>query len=991
MAGLSSGQREILDKLLAVRERPFPKLVARECAGSGQVSFAQERMWILDRLMPESRLYNETTLMHFRREVNPTAIEGSLNEIVRRHEVLRTTFHWDRDRLVPVVAPELTIEVPVVDLRDEPADVLPQEMERVARLEGRRLFDLARGPLIRAVLLRGSEEWALAVTLHHIVCDGWSMCVLVRELAAIEKAFSQGTPSPLAELPVQYADFAQWQRQCLQGQTLERELQYWRKQLADLPVLRLPYDRPRPPLPSLEGERHRLRLPPELVAQLRVFSNREDVTLSMTLLAAFQVLLHRYSGSDDIAVGMPIANRPLKEAEGLIGFFANTVVVRADLSGRPTFRDVLARVRKTALEAFDHQDVPFERLVEDLSPKRDLSRNPLFQVAFQLFSAPSWVGPEPEGMPECRQVNIGTAKVDLRLDLTDFWTNVEGYLEYTTALWDAGSIARMADSYRMLIDAILANPDCEVARLPLLTDAERRLLVTWSHAGPTTNGGCIHELFEHTAASSPDAIAVTDGHADLSFADLNRNSNQLAHYLRSLGVARGTIVGVCTGRSLETMAALLGVLKAGGAYLPLDPDYPRERLSLLLRDAEPPVVIADNRWLEQLSGYGGRVVWLDDERAAISNESCDNPRHSLGPHDLAYVIYTSGSTGLPKGVLVDHGGAVNVAAEQANLLGIVPGDRVLQFAPVGFDASIFEMLMTLAGGATLVVVEPAQTLPGPPLLLTLRDRRISVLTIPPSSLAAVPREPVPALRLLNLAGEAAPAALAADWSAGRRLFNLYGPTESTIWATFAEFDHLGAPTIGRPIGGSTACVLDSELEPVPVGVPGELYIGGSGVARGYLNQPALTALKFIPDPFSRDPGARLYATGDRVRYRNDGRLEFLGRMDDQVKIRGFRIEPGEIAAALAAHPSVRDAGRRRARGYAGRHTPGRVRGPDAGPHRAVPENRHRQTGIANRLSAGRRCTNGRTSRRRFRPTPRSVSPAGTVPIQGQPIPAVRDA
>ncbi|MEQ1854697.1 MAG: AMP-binding protein, partial [Chthoniobacteraceae bacterium] len=528
-----------------------------------------------------------------------------------------------------------------------------------------------------------------------------------------------------------------------------------------MPVLPLPHDRPRPPLPSLEGERHRLRLPPELVTQLRALSNREDVTLSMTLLAAFQVLLHRYSGSDDIAVGMPIANRPLKEAEGLIGFFANTVVVRTDFSGRPTFRDVLARVRKTAVEAFDHQDVPFEKLVEGLSPERDLSRNPLFQVAFQLFRAPSWAGPAPEGLPECRQVNIGAAKVDLRLDLTDFWTNVEGYLEYSTALWDAGSIARMADSYRVLLDAILVNPDCEVARLPLLTDAERRQLVSHGDARPTTPCGCIHELFEQRAAGSPDAIAVTDGHAQLSFAGLNRRSNQLAHYLRSLGVTLGTIVGVCTGRSLDMMPSLLGVLKAGGAYLPLDPDYPRERLRLLLSDAEPPVVIADNRWREQLSGYAGRVVWLDDDSAAIRNESGDNPRHPSGPQDLAYVIYTSGSTGLPKGVLVEHGGAVNVAAEQANLLGIVPEDRVLQFAPVGFDASIFEMLMTLAGGATLVVAEPAQTLPGPPLILTLRDRRISVLTLPPSSLAAVPREPVPGLRLLNLAGEAAPAALAA--------------------------------------------------------------------------------------------------------------------------------------------------------------------------------------------------------------------------------------
>jgi amino acid adenylation domain-containing protein len=906
MAELSSGRRGILDKLIAGRERPLPKIAARERAGSGEVSFAQERMWILDRLIPENRLYNETVLIHYRREINPAVIERSLNEVVRRHEVLRTTFHWDGDRLMQVIAPVLAIAVPVVDLRHVPAATLPQEMERLARAEGRRLFDLARGPLIRAVLLKTSDDWALVVTLHHIVCDGWSIRVLIRELDIIEKAFSAGAHSPLEELPVQYADFAWWQRQCLRGEPLDRELQYWRKQLADLSVLQLPYDRPRPTLPSLEGERHGLRLPGELIAELRALGNREGATLFMTMLAAFHVLLHRYSGSDDVVVGVPIANRSLRETEALIGFFANTVVVRTDFSGSLTFREVLARVRKTALEAYDHQEVPFEMLVEDLAPKRDLSRNPLFQVAFQLFSAPSWAGAEPAGSPEPQQVNLGTAKVDLRLDLIDLGTHVEGYLEYNTALWDAGSIARMADGYRVLIDAIVANPHREVSRLPLLTHAERRLLFTWSDAGARTPGGCIHDLFEHAAASMPDAIAVTDEHTQLSFAEVNRRANQLARYLQKLGAQRGTIIGVCTGRSLQTVTSLLGVLKAGGAYLPLDPDYPRARLHLLLDDAAPPLVIADARRREHMTGYRGRVVWLDDESRAIGTERSDNLRGSVGPHDLAYVIYTSGSTGSPKGVLVEHRGAVNVAAEQARRLGVGPGDCVLQFAPVGFDASIFEILMAVAGGATLVVAQPDQILPGPSLLRTLRDRSISVLTIPPSSLAAVPREPVPALRLLNLAGEAAPSALVAEWAAGHRLLNLYGPTECTIWATMAELDGACPTRIGRPIGGAKAYVLDPELEPVPIGVLGQLYIGGSGVARGYLNQPDLTALKFIPDPLSGDPGARLYATGDQVRYRNDGQLEFFGRLDDQTKVRGFRIEPGEIESALAAHPDVRD-------------------------------------------------------------------------------------
>jgi len=400
-------------------------------------------------------------------------------------------------------------------------------------------------------------------------------------------------------------------------------------------------------------------------------------------------------------------------------------------------------------------------------------------------------------------------------------------------------------------------------------------------------------------------VAVTGEDTRVSFADLNRRANQLAHYLKRLGVRRGTVVGVCMGRSPEAVTSLLGVLKAGGAHMPLDPDHPRVRLEQLLDDAAPPVVVALARWRDQLAGYQGRVVWFDEEGEAVARERDDNVHGTAGPHDLAYVIYTSGSTGSPKGVLIEHGGAVNVTAEQARILGVGPGDRVLQFAPVGFDASIFEMLMALAGGATLLTARPERLHPGPPLLHTLRDGEISVLTLPPSSLAAVPREPLPALRLLNLAGEAVPSTLASGWSAGRRVFNLYGPTECAIWATGGELGGDGLAHIGRPIGGVSAYVLDQELEPVPAGVPGQLYLGGAGVARGYLNQPSLTALKFVPDPFSGESGARMYTTGDQVRYRGDGQLEFLGRLDDQVKVRGFRIEPGEIESALAAHPSVR--------------------------------------------------------------------------------------
>jgi amino acid adenylation domain-containing protein len=905
IADLSPGKRECLGRLLGPGDAATsPRIARRELAGARDVSFAQERMWILDRLMPDTPLYNETMMVRFAHEMNPDVVQRSVNEIVRRHAALRTTFREIDDRLVQLIAPELTIAVPLIDLGPLIESKPLLEMDRLAREEGRRPFDLARGPLVRAVLLRASQEWALVVTLHHIVCDGWSMRLLARELATIEKAFAAGTRSPLPELPVQYADFAEWQRRGLRGRRLARELEYWRKQLGGLSVLQLPCDRLRPALPSLEGERRSIRLGEALVSRLHALAEGEGATLFMTLLAAFQVLLHRYCGQHDIAVGVPIAGRTPRETEGLIGFFANTMVMRTDLSGNLTFREVLGRVRQTSLEAYDHREVPFERVVEELAPKRDLSWNPLFQVAFQLFSAPSWEAPGPEGLPQPRPVNLGTAKVDLRLDLTDCGSHVEGFLEYSMALWDNETMARMAEHYRVLLEAIVAEPDRAVSRLPLLTDEERRRLREWSRGGSGGGEVCIHELFELRATRTPDAVAVIGERSQSSFAELNQRANQLAHHLRRAGVGRETIVGVCTSRSPEAPVAFLGVLKAGAAYLPLDPDYPRERLQTMLRDAAPAVVVAEKRWSERIAGYGGRVVWLDADAETLARESRENPRCDSRPHDLAYLIYTSGSTGLPKGVLVEHRGAVNVAAEQVRRLGVVPGDRVLQFASPGCDASIFEMLTTVAGGATLLMAAPENLLPGPPLLRTLRAHRISVVTLPPSALAAVPREAIPSLRVLNLAGEAAPATLVSDWSAGHRLFNLYGPTECTIWATAAELDGRTPPHIGRPIRGVDVHVLDAQLQPVPVGVSGQLYIGGAGVARGYLNQPELTALKFIADPFSHEPGARLYCTGDRVRYRSDGNLDFLGRVDEQVKVRGFRVELGEIESVLAQHPAV---------------------------------------------------------------------------------------
>jgi len=926
LARLSSEKRALI--LAALREKAAQAEQAstiprRTTDAPTALSFAQQRLWFADQVETSGSSYNVATGLHIQGQLNVAALEKSLNEIVRRHEALRTTFPTVDGDPVQVVNPAYTLDLPVVDLETLPVDERESTARRLASAEAQRRFDLATGPLIAACLFRlAADEHLFALTVHHIVSDGWSLGVLFQELATLYRAAVRGTASPLPELPIQYGDFAAWQRQWLQGPVLDDQRAYWQQTLAGAPTtIELPTDRPRPPIQTFAGSVTTFDLPPALSARLEALSRHHDVTLFMTLLAAFQTLLLRYTGQDELIVGSPIANRTRPETEKLIGFFVNTLVLRGDLSGNPTFRELLWRAREATLGAYAHQDLPFERLVEALQRERDLSRHPLFQVMFALQNAPM----EPPRLSNLavRVVDLETvtSPFDLTLLLEESTGGLKGLLEYNTDLFDAKTIARLIGHFETLLAGIVADPDCRLSDLPLLTPAERHQLADWNvTTTPYPAGRCLHELVEAQVERTPDAVAVQFGDAELSYRELNARANQLAHYLRRLGVGPEVRVGICVERSLEQMIGLLGVLKAGGAYLPLDPTYPAERLAYMLEDAGTPVVLTQQHLRSVLPTHAARVLCLDTEWDLVRPASTANPGLVTVPESAAYVIYTSGSTGRPKGVIVPHRGLVNHSAAIGRLYELVPGDRVLQFASMSFDVMGEEVYPTWASGATLVL-RPDDVATSFGRLLELVEReRLTVLNLPipywhewVAELARSGDALPTSLRLVVSGSEKALAERLTLWqrAVGDRVrwLNAYGPTEATITTTTYEPRGPEAGTsvpIGRPIGNSQAYLLDAHLRPVPVGVPGELYIGGINVARGYLGRPDLTAERFIPDPFSPTLGSRLYRTGDRARFLPSGAIEFLGRFDFQVKLRGFRIELGEIEAALAAHPAVRD-------------------------------------------------------------------------------------
>ena len=924
IADLSPEKRAILEKLLATQSSSADLTTIKprdRRFDPPPLSFAQQQLWFLDQLAPGNWFYNETSALQLPRGIDIPALEWSINELIRRHESLRTSFSTVNGEPVQIIAAGVKLAMTVVDLRALPRSKGDAEARALAAQDAQTPFDLTRSPLMRATLLRLADDDAvLVLTLHHITFDGWSFTILLKELSGLYEARAEGRPSPLPEPTLQYADYAVWQRKWLRGETLENELSYWRKQLMGLRALELPTDRPRPAIQRFCGSRCSLALPKSLCAAMRALSLNEGLTQFMTLLTAFKALLLRYSGQDDIVVGVPVANRHRAEIEAMIGFFVNTLVMRTDLSGDPTFREALGRVRKVTLEAFAHQDLPFEKLVEELHPERDLSRNPLFQVTFQVYgnaATPAADDTSIEYSPQPWEVEACTAKFDLRFDLSESGDGLAGFLEYDTDLFDRETIERMARRFTNLLASAIENPDQRLSELPILSDEERRtLLFAWNTTSTRYERNCtIHELFERQAAETPDATALVFGSANITYGELNRRANQLAHKLRALGVQPDTLVGISSERSIEMIVGLLGIVKAGGAYLPLDLDEPRDRLAFIAADAGLKVVITNERQLFHLSDRGVHVIPLALEQDTLRFESDENPGNGSTSGDLAYVMYTSGSTGKPKGVCVSHRSVVRLV-RHTNYFNASNEDVFLHVAPLAFDASTFEIWGPLLNGAKVVIFPPY--IPSlPELAQTIYTTGITVLWLTSALFHRIVDDHLQSLSRLKhlLAGGDVLSSVhvrkVLQQFPEMTLTNGYGPTENT---TFTCTYSVKGPTdfglsfpIGRPISNTRVYVLDQNRKPVPVGIPGELFIAGEGLARGYLNRPELTAERFIPDPFSAEPGDRMYRTGDVVRYRPGGILDFIGRVDNQVKIRGFRVELEEIEAVLREHPAVRDA------------------------------------------------------------------------------------
>ncbi|NTX38935.1 amino acid adenylation domain-containing protein [Myxococcus sp. CA033] len=880
------------------------------------LSFAQERLWFLSQLHEQQAVYNMPFALRLEGALDVAALHDSLRALVLRHEALRTHFPGDG---VPSqhISDSLDFDWELVDLSSSPNS--DDEALRLLQLDAEAPFNLALGPLFRARLfLLAPQRHLLLLNLHHIISDGWSFGVLYQELSAEYLARLQGVASPLPPLSIQYADFSSWQRHWLSGDPLSSQLSFWTRLLDGVPhVLSLPSDFPRPSLQSFEGSTHRFSLPLHLRDSLDSLSRLHGATLFMALLSSFQLLLSRYSGQLDFLVGSPIANRTRPQLESLIGFFVNTLPLPARLSGNPSFIDVLLRTRDSCLGAYSHQELPFEKLVEELHVQRSLSHGPLVQVMFALQNAPGAPPSFPALSVEHVELHPRTSKFDLTLSLEESSDGLHGVFEFATALFAPATVARMADHLRRLMEQVVRTPHVSIHSLDLLSADERRQwLVEWNDTGrPYPAHSSIVECFATQAALRPDAIAVQYGSDSLSYGELDARSNQLARILRAHGIGRARPqVGVCLPRSPELIVTLLAILKAGGAYVPLDPDYPSERLDFMARDAQVVAVVTHESRRESVPSGDWRLLSLDLLREALSANSKAPLECDLGPDDLAHILYTSGSMGRPKGVCIPHRGVLRLVLN-SNDVQLGPDDRVAQAATVAFDASTFEIWGALLNGAALVILEKDDVIDPAVLARRLRDERISALVLTTSLFNLVSRSEPSAfsrLRFVLIGGENAdPSCINRVLSSGppQRLVNGYGPTENTTASTWHPtlcHQELSVP-IGRPIANSTAYVLDVHLQPVPMGVTGELFVGGDGLAWGYWNKPDLTAERFIPHPFSEAPGARLYRTGDLVRLRTDGALDFIGRRDNQVKLRGFRIELGEVESAIRAHPDVRDA------------------------------------------------------------------------------------
>ncbi|HEX2191159.1 MAG TPA: amino acid adenylation domain-containing protein, partial [Longimicrobiaceae bacterium] len=880
------------------------------------LSFAQQRLWLVDRLEPGSAAYNMPFAVRLRGPLDARALRRSLAEVARRHEVLRTVFAEHGGEPVQVVRPAAAVALPLVDLRTLPEARREATAGGLAGAEALRPFDLERGPLLRSTLLRlAEEEHVLLFTLHHVAGDGWSLDVLVREVSALYAAYAAGEEPSLPELPVQYADYAVWQRERMTESALERHLEYWRERLAGAPpLLEVPTDHARAAGQSARAGSRRFTLGAETTRALRALSRREGATLFMTLLAGWQALLGRYAGQEDVVVGTPVAGRTHAELEGLIGFFVNMLALRGELRGDPTGRELLGRVREAALGAYAHQELPFERLVEELGIERSLTHAPLFQATFSLEPEGGDGGPRLGGLAlEPFAAGAGIARFDLELTVWEGDEGLRGALVYRDALFEEATAGRMAEHLAVLLEALAADPGRRLSAASLLRDGERARIEGWNAPPTGIPRRTVHELFAEQAARAPGAVAVVSGGDALTYAGLQERAARLARHLAGLGVGPEDRVGLCLERGPEVVVAMLAVLQAGAAYVPLDPAHPAERLAYVAADAAVVMVVTRSELADRLSRVDVPRVLLDRDAEAIGRAPALAPEVDPHPRGLAYVIYTSGSTGRPKGVMVEHRSIVRLVKE-TDYVRLDLGDAVAQVSNPAFDAATFEIWGPLLNGGTLVVIARDVSLSPREFAAELRERGVTTLFLTTALFNQVARSEPGAfatLREVLFGGEAVdPESVRRVLEAGpERLLHVYGPTETTTYASWHAVERVEpgrTVPIGRGLANTSLHVLDGRMEPVPVGVAGELYVGGCGVARGYLGRPEPTAERFVPDPF-RGAGERLYRTGDRVRWNARGEVEFLGRMDAQVKIRGYRIEPGEIEAALLERAGVREA------------------------------------------------------------------------------------
>ena len=914
-ATLSRRKPEVIAALRAAKSARDPlRPISR--TGPLPVSFAQQRLWFFDRMQPGTSHYNIALALRLRGAMDQRALTRALDALTQRHESLRTCIREEDGNPLVEIKQDVGTSVRFVDLSHLRPDAREREGGLLAVARAQEPFDLAHGPMARFLIVKlAADDCLLLICMHHVAADGWSLSVAAREITAVYEADIAGTPSPLAPLPIQYVDFAAWQREQLNSGLLARQLSYWRRELAGAPaVLELPTDRPRPPVQSFRGTRRQRRMPGELLDAVKTFSRANDATMYMTLLGAWMVLLYRYSGQEDIVVGSPMANRDQPELEGMIGCFVNNVVMRGRLEGHPTFAAFLAKVKETVLGAFDNRELPFERLVEALRPERSTSHTPIFQVLFTLHSFP--IPKTTPGGVEVQPVDLadyapGSSRFDLILDMDEHEGGLRMVYEYSTDLFDRDTIDRIHTQYLTLLRQIVNDAHQSVRDIPLLTAEDERLLLAqvnatdWEH----NRSDCVHDLVQRMAALTPEAVAVEAPDATLTYAALEHRASQLAHLLRAEGVGRGTLVGVCLDRTSFLPVALLGVLKAGAAYVPVDPAHPAERLAYTLLDAQVACVVTEQRFAESVAAANVPLVFVDAERSFLSTQPTDAPEVDVAPADLAYVIYTSGSTGRPKGVEIEHGNLVNLLRGMQREPGIEAHDVLLAVTTPSFDIAGLEIFLPLVTGARTVIAGRGDVLDGERLRDLVESSGATIMQATPATwrlLIDTGWEGKQTLTAL-CGGEALPRDLARELASRVRvLWNMYGPTETTIWSTLHEVDeHDRDISIGHPIANTTVYVLDASGRPAPIGVAGELCIGGEGVARGYRARPELTAEKFVTVSLAGGPPERVYRTGDIVRLRGDLTLEFVGRRDQQVKLRGFRIELGEIESVLAEHASVR--------------------------------------------------------------------------------------